>query len=31
MLGKMSVGVRQIANMPSSMITMASTMKVYGA
>src|ERR1700730_2636070 len=30
MLGKMSVGVRQIANMPSSMITMARTMNVYG-
>ncbi len=30
MLGKMSVGVRQIANMPSSRITMARTMKVYG-
>src|ERR1700719_1521741 len=30
MLGKLSVGVRQIANMPSSMITMARTMKVYG-
>src|SRR6266404_1082389 len=30
MLGKMSVGVRQIANMPSSVIAMASTMKVYG-
>src|SRR5882762_4537424 len=30
MLGKMSVGVRQIANVPSSMITMARTTKVYG-
>src|ERR1700730_11240035 len=30
MLGKMSVGVRQIANMPRSMIAMARTMKVYG-
>ena len=29
-LGKMSVGVRQIANTPKSVITMASTMKVYG-
>src|ERR1700730_17122528 len=30
MLGKMSVGRAQSANMPSSMITMARTMNVYG-
>src|ERR1700747_2043879 len=30
MLGKMSVGVREIENTPSSVITMARTMKVYG-
>src|SRR6202050_2656667 len=30
MFGKMSVGVRRIENTPRSMITMASTMKVYG-
>ena len=30
MFGKMSVGVRRIENTPSSVIRMASTIKVYG-